>query len=165
MLFWSTPHKRVYLIEEEKTWQVGWHHIKWCLWGVTTLAGTAPWMAVNWTVIRGVAPANFAIPSPQLHGDTTLALGTTLTGATPVMAVNWTLIREAAPANFAIPVPQIFCWPLGAPIFPCSSIDWTTVFCIGFGNNCVFPKFCNFRRHFLHFIDNFGNCFVCFLGI
>ena len=45
---------------------------------------------------------------------------------------NWlNCHRGAAPANLAIPVPELF-WQLlpVPPLFPCSSIDWTTVFCI-----------------------------------
>ena len=40
-------------------------------------------------------------------------------------------IRGAAPANLAIPVPWLF-WRLllVSHLFHCSSIDWTTVFCI-----------------------------------
>ena len=45
-------------------------------------------------------------------------------------------IRGAAPANLAIPVPQLFRRLLPVPHqFPCSSIDWTTVFCIGLYSN------------------------------
>ena len=54
--------------------------------GGPTLSGAAPVMAVNRTVIQEAAPANFAIPVPQLRGGTTLTGGTTLAEATPVMA-------------------------------------------------------------------------------
>ena len=57
--------------------------------------------------------------------------GTTLAGAAPVMAVNWTVIRGAAPANLAFPVPRLFWRLLEPPLFPCSSINWNTVFCYG----------------------------------
>ena len=41
-------------------------------------------------------------------------------------------IRKPAPANLAIPVPRLL-WRHGPVphLFPFSSIDWTTVFCIG----------------------------------
>ena len=50
-----------------------------CMVG-TILDGTAPLMAVNWTVIKGAAPAILAIPVPPLYRDITLAGGTPSTG-------------------------------------------------------------------------------------
>ena len=88
-------------------------------------------MAVNWTVIRGAAPVSLAIPVPSLHRDITLAWGIPLTGATSVLSVNQTVIRGAAPENLAIPVPLLLWQLLLVPhLFPCSSINMTTVFCI-----------------------------------
>ena len=46
------------------------------------------------------------------------------------MAVKLTTIQGAAPSKLAITVPELFRQLLGAPLFPCSSIDWTTVHCI-----------------------------------
>ena len=44
-------------------------------------------------------------------------------------------MRGAAPANLAIPVLRLFYRHGPVPhLFPCSSIDWTSVFCIG-----IFP--------------------------
>ena len=57
--------------------------------------------------------------------------GHPFTGATPVLSVNWTVIRGVALANLAIPVPLLFWRLLQVPhLLPCSSIDWTQVFCI-----------------------------------
>ena len=86
-----------------------------------------PWL----TVIKGEAPANWAISVPLLHGDITLAGGTPVTGATPVLSAHWTVIKGAAPKILAIPVPLLF-WRLFpvTHLFLWSSIDWTTVFCI-----------------------------------
>ena len=43
-----------------------------------------------------------------------------------------TVIRRAAPAKKAIQGSRLFRGLLPEPpLFPCSSIDWTTVFCIG----------------------------------
>ena len=88
-------------------------------------------MAVNWTVMKGATPENLAIPVPPLHTEITLAGGIPWTGTNPVSAVNWTIIVGAPPVYLAIPVPQLFWRLLPVPhLFPCSSIDWTTVFCI-----------------------------------
>ena len=45
---------------------------------------------------------------------------------------TFTVIRGAAPVKKAIHGPWLFKGVLPEPpLFPCSSIDWTTVFCIG----------------------------------
>ena len=66
---------------------------------------------------------------PQRHN---FSWGNPINWAIHVLTVNWTVIRGAATSNLAIPVPELF-WRLlpATPLFPCSSIGWTTVFCIG----------------------------------
>ena len=86
----------------------------------------------NWVFFR-----NWAVKNPEgtMLDSSRLVNkqvgGTPWTGPTPVLAVNWTFTMGAAPANLAIPVPVLFWRLLPVPhLFPCSSIDWTTVFWI-----------------------------------
>ena len=40
--------------------------------------------------------------------------------------------KRCGPKNIAFTVSELFWRFLGPPLFPCSSIDWTTVVCIGY---------------------------------